>query len=269
MTRFSTRTTKFFLSLAVCALMAGAGGYAARAADTAVDPKSPVTHEELDALFKDYIMKNPQLIMDSVDKFQRGNMEQQSAEGIKNNYDDLYKNDDAPFLGNPKGDVKIVEFFDYNCGYCKKVFPEIQALTDSDKGVKVIFKDYPILGPSSETSAKWALAAHKQGKYFAFHKLMMENHAPIDDALLEKIAKDAGLDVAQMKKDVDDPNTQLQIQKDLALGGQLGVNGTPGFVIGEKLYPGAMDVDAIRKVIADERAKAAAAGGEKKDDKKE
>ena len=125
--------------------------------------------EQVEKIIHDYIVKHPDLIMKSVDDFQRASMEQKQQGAIKQNRAALFDDDKSPFMGNPAGDVTIIEFFDYNCHYCKQVFPEIKSLTETDKNLKVIFKDFPILGPTSEVAAKWALAAQAQGKYFPFH----------------------------------------------------------------------------------------------------
>ena len=149
--------------------------------------------------------------------------------------------------------MTIVEFFDYNCGYCKKAFPEIQSLLGKDKKIRFVFKDFPILGPSSETAAKWALAAQKQKKYFAFHTLMMQNKTRIDDDLLESVAKKAGLDVAQAKKDIESSDILVQIEKNRSLAGNLGLGGTPAFIIGDDVVPGALSLEEIENRIADLR----------------
>lgn len=232
--------------LALAALLTSATG---RAAEPALDKAA------VEKIIHEYIMNNPTVIMDSVDQYQRKTAREKSAEAIKSNTVYLFQDDDAPFLGKADGDVKIVEFFDYNCGYCKRVLPELQSLVDKDKNVKIVFKDFPILGPSSETSAKWALAAHKQKKYFPFHKIMMEHKGAISDELLQKAAKDAGLDVEKAKKDVESTDIMMQIEKNRALAGQLGISGTPAFVIGEDVIPGAIPVDEIQKLVEEARKK--------------
>jgi len=162
---------------------------------------------------------------------------------------------DSPEAGNPDGDVTLVEFFDYNCGYCKKAFSAVQEVLEKDKKVRVVFKEFPILGPSSETAAKWALAAGKQKKYFEFHKKLMNNKSPIDDVLLEKIAKDIGMDVDQAKKDTGSADVLKQIEDNRSLASSLGLGGTPAFVIGEEVVPGMMFPEDFLKKIAEMRKK--------------
>ncbi len=213
----------------------------------------------IEGIIKDYIMNNPQVIMDSVDQYQRKAVSERSQEAIKANQDVLFKNDEAPFLGNKDGDVVMVEFFDYNCGYCKRVLPDIQALVDGDKGVKVVFKDFPILGPTSETASRYAIAAQKQGKYFEFHRAAMEHKGgPLDDAALDKIVTDLGLDLEKVKADAQSAEVSERIKKNRDLAGQLGISGTPAFVLGEKLFPGALPAAELKRIVDEHRAGAKA-----------
>lgn len=234
----------------------------------AVAQEGALDRAAIEGIIKDYIMNNPQVIMDSVDQYQRKAVTERSQEAIKANQDVLFKNDEAPFLGNKDGDVVMVEFFDYNCGYCKRVLPDIQALVDGDKGVKVVFKDFPILGPTSETASRYAIAAQKQGKYFEFHRAAMEHKGgPLDDAALDKIVADLGLDVEQIKKDAQSSEVTARIEKNRALAGQLGISGTPAFILGEKLYPGALPAAELKRIVDEHRkgGEAPAAGeGEEK-----
>lgn len=245
---------KIMLSLAVLATIAVPA--VSRAAE------APLTKADVEKIVADYITANPKTILESVNAFQAKQMEAQrqaEAEGAKVN---IAKNkavlsDDktSPFSGNPKGDVTLVEFFDYNCHYCKNAFPAVQALLDKDKNLRVVFKEFPILGPTSETAAKWALAAEKQKKHYEFHKAMMLNKDPISDELLEKVAKDIGMDVAKAKADVALPETQAAIENNRALASELGIRGTPAFVIGDDLTPGAVPQEELEAKIAAARKK--------------
>lgn len=253
-------------SLALAVTVAGIA--AAAVAIVPVRAEAPLDRTAIEKIVKEYIEANPQVILDSVDNYQKKTLRERSSEAIKNNVGYLFKDDDAPYLGDRDGDVRIVEFFDYNCGYCKKVLPELVKLAEKDKKVKIIFKDIPILGPTSETAAKWALAAHMQKKYFPFHKAMMEHKGPINDEVLEKAAKAAEMDVAKAKEDAESTDVMLQLEKNRALAGQLGITGTPAFVVGEMVVPGAAPLEELEKMVADERKKAAKPDG-KKEEKKE
>jgi protein-disulfide isomerase len=230
--------------------------------------ETPLDKAAVEKIIHDYIMENPTVIMDSVDGYQKKTLRDRSSDAIKNNIGYLFKDDDAPYLGDRDGDVRIVEFFDYNCGYCKKVFPELLKLVEKDKKVKIIFKDIPILGPTSETAAKWALAAHMQKKFFGFHRALMEHKGPINDEVLQKAAKAADMDVNKAKEDAEGTTVLMQVEKNRALAGQLGITGTPAFVVGEEVVPGAVPLEELEKMIADERKKAPKAEDKKEEKKK-
>lgn len=221
----------------------------------AQEAAAPLTKADVEKIVEEYLMNNGKVIMDSVDNYQRKSVQERSAEGIKNNYDKLYKDADAPFLGNKDGDVVVVEFFDYNCGYCKRVLPEVQKLVDGDKNVKVVFIDFPILGPTSKTAAEWALAAHRQGKYFEFHSKMMEHNGQIDDAALREVAKAAGLDVDKAAKDAQNSEIALHLEQNITLGRDVGVTGTPAFTVDDQFFGGAVPAEELEKAVKAVRAK--------------
>lgn len=227
-----------------------------------------LSEKRVEEIVRDYIMNNADVILKSVDEYQRKGISARQNDALQQNHAELYQNERAPVAGNPKGDVTIVEFFDYNCGYCKHVLPDVKKLIETDKNLKVIFKEFPILGPTSELASKWALAAHKQDKYFAFHQRLMERKGPINEEALSDVAKAVGLDVAQAKKDAAGADIATQLEKNRSLGGQLGLAGTPAFIIGEEVVPGAVPLSDMRAKVAEARKKAAGAKTEKKTDDK-
>lgn len=251
--------TRKFFTMSALSLMTAAMIFAAAPA------RAEMTEADVQRIVEQYLMDHPETILKSVDSYQRKTMETRSTDAIKRNNDDLFRDQRSPFIGSEKADVVIVEFFDYNCGYCKKAFPELKSVVDGDKKLKVIFKDLPILGPTSETAAKWALAAHMQGKYFEFHQAMMKHQGPITDDVLEKAAKEAGADVAKIKTDMNSTDVTVQIEKNKALANQMGISGTPAFVIGQEVIPGAVPKETIEQKIAEVRKNAAT---DKKDGKK-
>ncbi len=221
----------------------------------AQEAAAPLTKADVEKIVEEYLMNNGKVIMDSVDSYQRKSVQERSAQGIKDNYDKLYNDKDLPFIGNKDGDVVVAEFFDYNCGYCKRVFPEVQKLVEKDKNVKVVFIEFPILGPTSKTAAQWALAAHKQDRFFEFHAKMMEHNGQIDDAALREVAKAAGLDVDKAAKDAESSDVVMMVEKNLTLGQAVGVTGTPAFTIDEQFFPGAVPADELIKGVETARAK--------------
>lgn len=209
-------------------------------------------------MMHDYIVKHPDLIMKSVDDFQRAETQKRFKAGLVENRDQLFKDETSPFMGNAKGDVTIIEFFDYNCGYCKKVFPDIRALIEDDKNLKVIFREVPVLGPTSETAARWALAAQMQDKYFAFHRAAMEAKGKLTDAAIEEAAKSAGMDVAKAKTDAQSEAVTEQIKKNRELFSKIGFTGTPAFVVNDVALGGMPGQVSMKQMVDEERKKAGA-----------
>jgi protein-disulfide isomerase len=146
-----------------------------------------------------------------------------------------------------------VEFFDYNCPYCRRVAPTVVELEEADPGLRVVYKEFPILGPNSIFSAKAALAVHRQGKHAAFHKELMMERGVADEAKVLRIADKIGVDVDRMKSDMNDPAIEAAIERNLALAQALRINGTPSFVIGEQTLRGATDLKALQSLIRQAR----------------
>ncbi|MFK7839869.1 MAG: DsbA family protein [Bdellovibrionales bacterium] len=217
---------------------------------------SDAQKEALDGIMKDYIMNNTQVIFDSIDAYRAEEekmKEEKAASAIKDNISKL-QSEDSPSIGPADADVTIVEFFDYNCGYCKRALPDVLAISQKDKNVRFVFKEMPILGPSSTAAAQWALAAQKQGKYFEYHSALMEFRGPKEEKQLSQIAKDLDLDLDQMKKDASSSDVQNMIDRDVELARTIGINGTPAFIVGETLYPGYIGEDGMVQAIEEARA---------------
>ncbi|AMX99032.1 DsbA family protein [Mesorhizobium ciceri] len=170
---------------------------------------------------------------------------------------DALLNDPAsPIAGNPLGDIAVVSFFDYNCGYCRAAALHlIQALRD-DPNVKLVFKDFPILGPGSRFAAHAALASHKQGKYEAFHLALMAFPGSINERSALTVAERVGLDLEQLKRDMQDPAITDAITRNFALAKDLYIDGTPALVIGDEVIPGEIGMARLQRSIAEARAKA-------------
>ena len=214
--------------------------------------------DEIGALVREYILENPGIIFEAADRH-RANEEQAQADKAKAKIEEMSNelaNNTSMSFGNMDGDITIVEFFDYNCGYCKKALPDLQKVVDADPNVKIVLKEMPILGPTSRTAALWAAAAAKQDKYFDYHVALMEFRGPKEEAELEKLAKDVGLDVEQLKKDAASSEIAKIVDDSIALGGEIGVRGTPAFIIGTQFVPGYIDANALKAKVAEEREKA-------------
>ena len=246
--------------LLAAALPAGAADPAApnmTPADAAAGPLSPPQVEQVQKIVSDYLRAHPEVIIDAIKAYQAKKDADQQAEAKKNIValkDDIYKDPTSPVGGNPQGDVAIVEFFDYRCPYCKAVAPDLDKALAQDGKVKLVYKEFPILGPVSVTASKAALAAEMQGKYVPFHQKLIGYKGTLDDATIFKLAGDVGLDVTKLKADMAKPEIQAIIDKNAKLADKLNVQGTPGFVVGQEMIPGAASVDELTAAIKRARA---------------
>lgn len=196
----------------------------------------------IEAIVKDYLIANPEILFE-VQRSLEAKMEKEQEErlktAIKENKDELYHRADAPSAGAAKGDITVVEFFDYNCGYCKRGFSEVAKLVEKDKNVRVVFKELPILSKGSEEASRVALAAKKQGKYWELHSALLKNRGANDEKSALKIAGKLGLDVEKLKADMNSEEVAGEINKVRALAQKMGINGTPHFLVGDRAIPGA------------------------------
>jgi protein-disulfide isomerase len=203
-------------------------------------------------MMHDYIVENPEVVMEAFDKFQQKQQDERQKLVQKNigQYKDFLTSKETPTGGNPKGTKTIVEFFDYNCGYCKKAVDDVVNVVKDDPEVKVYFKDMPILAPSSQDAARWAMAAGKQGKYYEFHVALMKSSLPRDVTTYKKIAQDLKLDVAKLQKDAEtDPAIRDAIEKNLDVARNLSITGTPAFIINDEFYGGYVGLDVMKKAV--------------------
>jgi protein-disulfide isomerase len=219
---------------------------------------SPEQRKEVQEMIGDYLRANPQIILESVRAMQQREKDQEKQQGLQNlvAYRELILNDPtSPVGGNPKGDVTIVEFFDYNCGYCKRVFPTLKKLMAEDKNLRVVFKEFPILSPQSELAARAALAAWRQDKtkYMEIHRLFIELKGGFTESRILRLATKMGLDIKQLKIDMRSSTMNKVINGNRQLAQQLGITGTPGFIIGNKIVPGAVDLATLKALIAEAR----------------
>lgn len=220
------------------------------AADAPVKPAEALTPEQekaVEAVIGRYLETHPEVFGQMQDRFKQSQM----AAAVKR----LTVESRAPISGNEKGNVTLVEFFDYNCGYCKRVAEDVDTVVKEDGQVKVVWAEFPILAESSYTAAKAALAANMQGKYTAFHMAMMTAKGGLDDETIYKLAADAGLDVEKLKTDMAKPEVEAAIKNNHEIAKSLDISGTPAFIIGDKVFPGAIPADALRKAIAEARGK--------------
>ncbi len=207
--------------------------------------------EDIEDMIYEYIMENPEIILESVDNL-RKKMEASSIESdnfLKDEFDTFANDNNIPNFGDPNAKVIIIEFVDYNCGYCKKSLDAITRLLNSELSLKVSFRDYPILSASSKFAAKAALAAKKQGKYFELHSELLNVKGNLSEEKILEMAKNIDIDVAKLKIDMEDPEIAVIIQNNENLAKKLNIRGTPTFIINGKLYAGALEFDKLRALI--------------------
>jgi protein-disulfide isomerase len=243
----------------IVALMAMALAYPLQRPSVAAEPLSDAQKQAVESLIRDYIMDHPEVMLESLQAYevkQRSAQEKAAQKAVADNRDALEADATNPVGGNPKGDVTIVEFFDYRCGYCKKVVPSIQELLKTDHNIRVVFKEFPILGPDSVTAARAALAAWKVApeKYVPLHVALMEMRGEFSEARVLEAAKKTGIDPEKLKAAMNDPKIQSQLEQNVALAQELQISGTPAFVIGGKVVPGAVDLATLREMVKEARA---------------
>ncbi len=217
---------------------------------------TPLSEERIKELALEAILENPGVIEEAIQRLQQVRQDQIQTDiksTIERRRNILVNDPNAPVLGNPQGDVTLVEFFDYNCPYCKRAKPELEALLKSDSNVRFVFREWPILGAGSVFAARAALAARKQGKYEEFHWALMGFKGRINEDSTMKVAQEVGLDVDQLKTDMDAPEVSKHIQVSMQLAQELNIAGTPAFVIGDEVYPGLLTRDQLASAVAANR----------------
>ena len=209
-------------------------------------------------IIHDYLVKNPQVLVEASRALQAQQMQQQqqtALSAIQKNKQDIFNNPNSPTAGNTKGNVIIVEFFDYQCGHCKAMAPIVEKLVQKNKDIKLIFKELPIFGGASNTAATAALAAAKQGKYYAFHNALFAANPPLDKNKILEVAKKSGLNVKQLQKDMDSPELATQLRDNFKLAQAIQIMGTPALIVANgnltqfQFIPGQTNLDGLQSAI--------------------
>lgn len=203
-----------------------------------------------------YLLANPEVLIESVNGLQARRQaaeENELTAVISQRHDEIFNDPGSPVGANPTGDAILVEFFDYNCPYCRQATPMLDSLEQEDKGLRLVFKEYPILGPGSVFAARAALASQKQGKYLAFHKAMMTHQGRITETSSLEVAATVGLDLEQLQQDMKDPAIDEIIKRNIALAQALRISGTPSFVVGKEIVRGLTDAVSLKRLVASAR----------------
>lgn len=216
-----------------------------------------------DAAVREYLLKHPEVIFEAVDTYQKQQAQQQAQDDkdlIASNAKAIFDDGTSWVGGNPDGDITVVEFMDYKCGYCKKAYDDVKSLVKGDGNIRFIVKEFPILGDESIIAARFAIAVHDvagDDAYAAIHEELMKSRAQISDAYLRRVAKEHGLDMAAIKKAMDSDAVINEIRANYALAQKLNITGTPGFVFDGKMeghvLRGYAPLSAMKQIVAQQR----------------
>ena len=244
-----------FIAAACSALFAIALPQVSKADELTAGQKS-----EVERIVRDYLIAHPEVIQDAMaelDKRQSAADAEKHKETIKKSAQTLFSSPRQVVLGNPDGNVTFVEFFDYNCGYCKRAMDDMLTLLKDDPKLKIVLKEFPVLGPGSVEAAQVAVAVRMQDptgkKYLDFHQKLLGGRGAADKARALAAAKEAGLDMAKLEKDLGSPEVKATLEENLKLAETLGMNGTPSYVIGKQIVIGAVGVDSLKEKISNAR----------------
>ena len=217
---------------------------------------SPDQRQQIESIVKDYLIAHPEVVQDvlaALDKHQKDAEAQQARATIRSNNATLFNSPHQVVLGNPHGKIEMVEFFDYNCAFCKHALPDMIKLLDTDHDIKFVLKEFPVLGEGSVEAARVAVAARMQDptgvKYLQFHQKLLGGRGVADKARALAVAKEVGFDMPRIQRDMASDEVKTTIAEDMKLADALGVNGTPSYVVGDELVVGAVGFDELKKKI--------------------
>ncbi|MEM9798031.1 MAG: DsbA family protein [Pseudomonadota bacterium] len=211
-----------------------------------------MSDEEIKQLALQAILENPEVVMEAIQILREREAAEAQAQAqavLEGSRESLEADPNAPVLGNPDGDVTLIEFFDYNCPYCKRAGEEVAKLLESDGNIRVVYREWPILGEGSVFAARAALAAREQDRYPEFHEALMTARGRLGETSVLKIAADLGLDIDKLRADMQSPDVQAHIDTSMQLAQSLGLTGTPGFVVGEEMAPGFLEAAQLQELV--------------------
>ena len=211
---------------------------------------------EIEHIIKDYLVSHPEVLQDAMNELEK---HQAAADAekhrtiIKEQSDKLFSSPRQVTIGNPQGDVTLVEFFDYNCGYCRRALSDMLSLMKDDPNLRVVLKEFPVLGPGSVEAAQVAVAVRMQDKtgkkYLEFHQKLLGGRGQADKNRALAVAKDVGLDMSRIEKDMASDEVRATIDENLKVADLLGLNGTPSYIVGDEVVVGAVGLDALKSKV--------------------
>ncbi len=229
-------------------------------AQTANPIFTPAEKIELQDIIQKYLRSNPEVIVKSIEDFreqEKQDQQNQARLALALLEQQVLNDPDSPIAGNLNGDVTVFEFFDYLCTYCKRMIPIVQKLLKQDKNLRYVFKELPILSPGSRLAAQAALVVWKYQKerYFDFHAKLMAAQGRLSEARILQFAERVGADTDLIKREIRSVEIGAMLQRNFDLARRLGVKGTPAFIIGDKIVPGAIDLKGLKSLIMEARKK--------------
>lgn len=211
---------------------------------------------DIEVIVRNYLLAHPEVLeeaMAELSKRQTAAEAEKHQASVAKNAETIFNSPRGVTVGSKDGDVTMVEFFDYNCGYCKRAMVDMMALMKSDPKLKVVLKEFPVLGPGSVEAAQVAVAVRMQDpggkKYLDFHQKLLGGKGQADKARAMAAAKEAGLDMGRLEKDIASPEVRATLEENFKLAEEMGMNGTPSYVIGKQVVIGAVGVDSLREKI--------------------
>ena len=228
------------------------------AAPVAAQNLSSADKEAINAQIRAYILQNPEIIVEAMQVLEQReqNAQARADQDLVASMREPLENDGYSLVtGNPDGDVTVIEFLDYRCGYCKQAHDGVKALIASDPNIKFIIKEFPILGPESTFASRAAMASIAQGDdmYLKFNDAMMRHRGDLDQQTVMRIAGDVGIDQAQLAQDVQNPEIASNIRETYGLARRLDISGTPAFIIGDTIIRGFLPYDSLKEIVEDQR----------------
>jgi protein-disulfide isomerase len=265
---WSLRTAFAILTIVLLAPLAAAQDRTPQAspATTPVPPTgaseafSAAQAREIENIVKNYLVQHPEVLQEAMEALDRRQKEADAEKArvtIKDNNATIFNSTHQVVLGNPQGKVTMVEFFDYNCAFCKRAMADMLDLLKTDSDLKFVLKEFPVLGPGSVDAAHVAVAARMQDpsgkKYMEFHQKLLGGRGPADKMRALAVAKDVGFDMTRLEKDMNSDEVKATIEENMKLADALGVSGTPSYVVGDEVVVGAVGLDELRAKIKNER----------------
>jgi len=258
-TQSSNRIVNVVAKMVPLVLVSCVSTFSSQAFGQSTNPTTdPSWRQAVERVIESYIRSHPEMIEQAQQALEAKRQEEEKVrvkEAIATHRSELLHDPESPVSGDPAGEVTVVEFFDYRCGFCQRAAGSVTQLQKDDTRVRIVYKDFPILGADSVQAAKAALASRSQGQHQAFHEALFAAKGELTREQILQIANDVGLDTKKLVADMDNPEWLAIIERNRALASELGITGTPAFVVGTELVPGAIDLTTLKELVTRARTR--------------